>query len=329
MMRSVVKRYIKSKKGFSLTELIIIVAVIGILAAAIIPAFVGVDDRAISEADENTVAVLNTQLQSADALKKDLSTLEKVRTHLHKAGYSDAALRPEYVGDTADEKYCFVWDKSLNAILMIDLRNDDIIYPEEYRYKNGAEDNVINDGDWYFVEKDPTPEDDCRYPSVLHVARDYYDALLSSETFTEADPTKDSVYAVTLKVSFMYDGVNFEREPVVAWAQHMKNGEYEGGVHGSKLGPINISKKLVFAQHKDAEDAKALLIKATNLEGNESTVEGLYLNDPQRVNPAVIPEEEASLPTGMSIIGEVFIFDNADGFVSTGEVVPAYLTIGG
>ena len=56
-----------NKKGFTIVELVIVVAVIAILAAVLIPTFSGIIDRAKLSADKKAVQEMNTYIAMEEA----------------------------------------------------------------------------------------------------------------------------------------------------------------------------------------------------------------------------------------------------------------------
>ena len=264
-MRAVNNLYRTTEKGFTLTELIVILAVIAILAAMIIPSFFGVDEKAIEKSDENTVEVLNTSLDSGAALKKSFDNVSDVRAHLKSSGYGDSSLKPQSEPENKNEKYCFIWDKSLNSILMVNAATDEVLYPEALK-------GTVNDGDWYFVEKEPTLLDDCSYPSVLKIAREYFAGL------PQTGGAEDKFYAVSLKISFEYDGVTFERAPQVAWAMYEANGRYEDGTQGPRLGAVNVCNALNFLKYVNGADT-ACSVNTVYADGTTNNIVGLWIEE--------------------------------------------------
>ncbi|SHJ82650.1 competence type IV pilus major pilin ComGC [Tepidibacter formicigenes] len=77
MLRAIQKR-LRNKKGFTLIELIVVLAVLGIIAAIAVPNFTGVKDSAKRKADELSVKTINKaiQLYIAETDDEDLSELK-------------------------------------------------------------------------------------------------------------------------------------------------------------------------------------------------------------------------------------------------------------
>ncbi len=104
---------LKSKrKGFTIVELVIVIAVIGILAAILIPTFVNITKKANMSADEVAVRNMNTLL-ATEFVKEKPSELKEVVDILDKNGYNVNSLSPISAG------YTFVWNKETNKIELI------------------------------------------------------------------------------------------------------------------------------------------------------------------------------------------------------------------
>ena len=83
------KRTIKKRKGFMLLELIIVVAIIGVLAAVAIPNFVGMTDEAKVAKIQSDLSTIGTAMEVYHVKKggtypTDLSTLAGDNGHLEK-----------------------------------------------------------------------------------------------------------------------------------------------------------------------------------------------------------------------------------------------------
>ena len=66
----------KLKKGFTLVELVIVIAVIAVLAAVLIPTFSGIIQRSKISADTQLATQLNTMAQDADTLEEFVDAVE-------------------------------------------------------------------------------------------------------------------------------------------------------------------------------------------------------------------------------------------------------------
>ncbi|MGN1227658.1 MAG: prepilin-type N-terminal cleavage/methylation domain-containing protein [Christensenellales bacterium] len=101
---------LKSKKGFTLTELVIVIAVIAILAAVLIPTYTTLVRKANISADTQLCKNMNTALAS----EMEVESMQEVVDILGKAGYGIGKFNP------TTENYRFVWEAKTNQILLLD-----------------------------------------------------------------------------------------------------------------------------------------------------------------------------------------------------------------
>ena len=118
------------KKGFTIVELVIVVAVIAVLAAVLIPTFSNLVKKANMSADQQAVKQMNTVLAIADA-EKELETFEDAAKALDAAGYnaldSLIPLTTDYKFYWLNEKDCIVLvNKDLNVVFPENLVDFDI-----------------------------------------------------------------------------------------------------------------------------------------------------------------------------------------------------------
>ena len=100
-----------NKKGFTVVELVIVIAVIAILAAVLIPTFAGIIAKANQSADQQAVRNMNTAL-AAEADKPD--NIIEVAAILSDAGFNtEKGLTPLYKG------HAFYWFKPTNQIVYV------------------------------------------------------------------------------------------------------------------------------------------------------------------------------------------------------------------
>ena len=107
------------KKGFTIVELVIVIAVIAVLAAVLIPTFSNLVKKANMSADQQAVRQMNTAL----AIETRPEDIEGAVTLLDKAGYNAfESLSPVSKG------YNFYWVASNNTIVLVD-ENLKVVFP--------------------------------------------------------------------------------------------------------------------------------------------------------------------------------------------------------
>jgi type IV pilus assembly protein PilA len=133
-----------NKKGFTIVELVIVIAVIAILAAVLIPTFAGIIKKANISKDTQLAKNLNTILISEEAEGNKPADFSEVLSVLRENGYVVENLNP------TTEGYYFVWESTTNQILLVD---------ENFKLSYSSKDledavAVVGGGTWYFAVKD-------------------------------------------------------------------------------------------------------------------------------------------------------------------------------
>ena len=118
-----------NKKGFTIVELVIVIAVIAILAAVLIPTFSNLIKKANLSADQQAVRQMNTVLAAEGAVKKN--NIFEVYDALAESGFSAENYKP------LTKNAQFVWDAELDRILLVE--GNTVLYPTDYKDLNGAE----------------------------------------------------------------------------------------------------------------------------------------------------------------------------------------------
>lgn len=112
------KRKMK-KRGFTIVELVIVIAVIAILAGVLIPTFSSLVAKANLSADQQAVTNMNKILAISDK-PKDID------------GVIELLIENDYAGDltTYNKNYSLAWIESENVIVLMEGNN--VVYPERY-----------------------------------------------------------------------------------------------------------------------------------------------------------------------------------------------------
>ncbi len=108
------------RKGFTIVELIIVIAVIVVLAAVLIPTFVSITKKANQSADIQAVRQMNTALVTA-SVDGEIKTIENAAKALMDAGYNKE-LKP------VSKDHGFYWYPKYNTIILINGENE-LVYP--------------------------------------------------------------------------------------------------------------------------------------------------------------------------------------------------------
>ena len=125
-----------NKKGFTIVELVIVIAVVAILAAVLIPTFVSVTKKANESNDVQAARNMNTFLATAKVTDGVDSILD-VYDIFEDSGYSVENYKPLYSGRH------YYYDKQYNQIVYVNEEDGKIIYPAEHKGETRG------DHDWF------------------------------------------------------------------------------------------------------------------------------------------------------------------------------------
>lgn len=144
------------RRAFTITELVIVIAVIAILAAVLIPTFTSLINRANQSADTQTVKNLNTILASEEAFGNRAETIDEALAQALEGGYKVENLTP------TGEGYDIVWDQTNNRFALVDASGkkiygdastpDNISGQEYWKITDDASKATDNAFSWYLTE---------------------------------------------------------------------------------------------------------------------------------------------------------------------------------
>ena len=118
-----------TKKGFTIVELVIVIAIIAILAAVLIPTFASLIQKANTSADIQAVREMNTFLAINEV--EEPKTINEVFKALENGGMTVKDYHPLVSGRF------FFWDSKLNRVLYTDA-DYNVIFPEDYKSETKA-----------------------------------------------------------------------------------------------------------------------------------------------------------------------------------------------
>lgn len=113
----------RTKKGFTVSELVIVIAVIGILASVMIPLFAGSYDKTDLSSDKQKTDSMNTALLVEQGLS-DAPDFDTAKAGLRKKGFS-------YFGANAED-HVFYWIPGDNVVVLYSQESQTVVYPEDY-----------------------------------------------------------------------------------------------------------------------------------------------------------------------------------------------------
>ena len=129
-----------TKKGFTIVELVIVIAVIAILAAVLIPTFSSLIKRANLSADMQAVRTINLALQTAEAKNGKPANADQAMLIIADAGYDVATYHPLTKG------YEIYWVDTVNRVILYSTTDSEVVYPDDYV-------ELTNDNTWHLLNE--------------------------------------------------------------------------------------------------------------------------------------------------------------------------------
>ena len=139
----------KNRKGFTIVELVIVIAIIAILAAVLIPTFASLIAKANVSADTQLVRNLNTALTTEKAGGENNKTMNDALKMAKNAGYDIDRIVSKSGNNIG-------WDSKNDRFVLIDANNDTYIYPTD---AGSNAQKVQNAVDYFVIYKEiPTEQ---------------------------------------------------------------------------------------------------------------------------------------------------------------------------
>jgi len=147
----------KNRKGFTIVELVIVIAVIAILAAVLIPTFASLIAKANVSADTQLVRNLNTALTTEKAGGENNKTMYDALQMAKNAGYDIDKIVSKSGNNIG-------WDSKNDQFVLIDATNDTYIYPTD---AGANAQKVQNAVDYFVIYKEMPTTDKQKYSIYL------------------------------------------------------------------------------------------------------------------------------------------------------------------
>lgn len=114
----------KLKKAFTITELVIVIAVVAILAAVLIPTFVNIVDKANESSDMQAVREMNLALENAEAFSGKPSSVSEAMDILEAENLDARNYK------ALSKNHVILYNFEANVVVYLNLTTNKIEYPK-------------------------------------------------------------------------------------------------------------------------------------------------------------------------------------------------------
>lgn len=312
----------KKREGFTIVELVIVIAVIGILTAVLVPTFVNLSENAKNASDETLVRNLNTALSIKRVDEGKNETMYDAYLDAKSAGYDLDVIRANRAGRT------LVWDQDADEFLTIDDSGNPQIKSANYtksftgtmHYWKVAEGPVENSQYSLYIKGDDYVEDIVANYGI-DVGRN---ASIQQVTFQHtSEPALDvKVRTYSKDCLFIVNGLPGEEGDTVHHYAYAKSatinsiGNHSYHEHGQLSGEITLKQGRVVLE-KEAE-ASAVNIVATASEISSGEVK-VAVENSAKPNIPIFIDEEAREAAGDNLPSESVVSVDPNMSIAIGQ----------
>ena len=169
-----------NKRGFTLVELVIVIAVVAILVAVLIPTFGNLINKANMSSDQVALRDMNNILAMMD-VEIDNPEYNDVLEEFRKNGFDIDDYKPLTKGAS------FYWIPDINKIVLYNEETNKIVYPENLK------DNLIKDDTWVSLYK--KVEDN---QSILNNVKVGDKVTFADQTWTVVANEEDTLFVTSI-----------------------------------------------------------------------------------------------------------------------------------
>ncbi len=127
----------KTKKGFTLVELLVVIAILAILATVSVVGYTSFIDKANQSVDEQAVTQMNLLLQADEIASNPPTSVTEVKTLLTANGYNGKF-------EALHSKYALGWLSTENIMVLVQKDSNSITYPEAYTSNSVSDVQLFN-----------------------------------------------------------------------------------------------------------------------------------------------------------------------------------------
>jgi len=224
-----------NKRAFTIVELVIVIAVIGILAAVLIPTFSSLIEKANMNSDETAVRNMNSYLSADEQINGKPATWQDAVKVLSKSNLDAENYK------ALSSEHQLVWDATINRVLYVEKKSQTVVYPEEYT-ADGMLDLGYKYGSWTTLEGKMVADDSWRYNVSTNLG-DYKVTVSEGKVvYTDKTGTKlegaalDSYIKTEQEAGNYVDYFNGNQAANLAAMEYKNNTEIKSGMAEFKVG---------------------------------------------------------------------------------------------
>ena len=255
-----------TKKGFTIVELVIVIAIIAILAAVLIPTFASLIQKANTSADIQAVREMNTFLAINEV--EEPKTINEVFKALENGGMTVKDYHPLVSGRF------FFWDSKLNRVLYTDA-DYKVIFPEDYKSETKANGWLSLSGE---IREESVTIDKATNTVTISSAEQYYAFAKANKNLPAGITVKfetdtidlmgaDVGFQISAAGDYTISGNNGENGTTIKGLAQLKNNYTGTEAQGDNVGKNYGSGLIQVIDTKNNKDATTVTIQDITISG--------------------------------------------------------------